>query len=260
MSAASSLDDHRSDLIDAYLIRVENALVAAGAPRADRMQVLQNLETQIEEMLQPHPLPFTVDTIRAVLDKLEPPSHFAAMYSNGGKRHDSASPTSSPPQRSFRLARPERPKVAAVCVSSLVLSVMFGLIVGASGPNVFWIVMTLLSGLVGFVITPIALWKAYRQLRSDPTAPGRNLVINTAIVYGTLAPILLVLVAGEATNGAAPLLFGIAAFFYAQYVLLRRLWKHLSDALPASPTATTTTPTGHNTTSSVHPTTPMPAM
>jgi hypothetical protein len=259
MSGASAFDDVGSDLIDAYLIDVENALVAAGAPRADRMQVLQNLETQIEEMLQPHPLPFTEDTIRAVLDKLEPPSHFAAMYSNGGKRQESTSPTSAAPQRSFRLTLPEWPNVAAVCAASLILSCLFALIVGASGPNDFWIVMTLLSGFVGFVFTPIALWKAYRQLRSNPAAPGRNLVINTAIVYGTLAPILFVLLAGEATNGAAPLLFGIAAFFYAQYVLLHRLWKYLSDALPAPPTATTNR-TSPNASSSAHPTTPMPAM
>jgi hypothetical protein len=260
MSDASSLDDQGSDFIDAYLIAVENALVAAGAPRADRMQVLQNLETQIEEMLQPHPLPFTEDTIRAVLDKLEPPSHFAAMYSNGGKRYEPASPTTSAPQRAFRLARPHWPNVAAVCASSLVLSVMFGLIVGASGPNVFWLVMTLLSGFVGFVVTPIALWKAYRQLRSNPAAPGRSLVINSAIAYGTLAPILLVLIAGEATNGAAPILFGIAAFFYAQYVLLRRLWTYLSHALRATPAASTTNSAGRGTPPSVRPATPMPAI
>ena len=86
------------------------------------MQVLQNLETQIEEMLLPHPLPFTEETIRAVLDKLEPPSHFAAMYTNGGKSHESTSPTSSAPQRSFRLTRPDWPIVAAVGAAILVLS------------------------------------------------------------------------------------------------------------------------------------------
>jgi hypothetical protein len=260
MSGDSSLDHPGSDLIDAYLIAVENALIAAGAPRADRMQVLQNLETQIEDMLMPHPLPFTEETVRSVLDKLEPPSHFAATYTNGGKSHATASPPSSPPLRTFRVTRPQWPKVAAACAATLGLSIVCGLIVGASRPNPFWIVMTLLSGLVGFVVTPFALWRAYRQLRSDPTAPGRDLVITTAIAYGTIAPILLVLLAGEATNGAAPILFGIAAFFYAQYHLLRRLWRYLSDALPTLPSESTTNSPNYSAPPSAHQATPMPAV
>ena len=113
------------------------------------------------------------------------------------------------------------------------------MIAAASGPNDFWILLALLSCFVGIVFTPIALWMAYRQLRSDPAARGRDLVLKSAIVYGTIAPILLVLLAAEATNGAAPMLFGIAAFFYAQYHLLRRLWKYLSDSLPTPPSAST---------------------
>ncbi len=260
MSDASSFDDVGSDLIDAYLIAVENALIAAGAPRPDRMQVLQNLETQIEEMLLPHPLPFTEVTIRAVLDKLEPPSHFAAMYSNGGKRYESTSPMTAP-QRSFRLSRPNWPIVAAVCAAILVLSCLLGLIAAASGPERdVLILLALLGCFVGIVFTPIALGMAYRQLRSEPAAPGRNLVLKSTIVYGTIAPILLVLLAAEATNGAAPMLFGIAAFFYAQYVLLRRLWRHLSNAFPTPPSASTTNSVSRDAPSSVHPQATMPAM
>jgi hypothetical protein len=260
MSGASSFDDVGSHLIDAYLIAVENALVAAGAPRPDRMQVLQNLETQIAEMLAPEPLPYTENAVRAVLDKLEPPSHFAATYGGGSKSHESTSPISSAPQRSFRVSRPNWPIVAAVSAAILVFGGFTALIAASSGPNDFWMLLTLLNGFVGFIFTPVALWKACRQLRSDPAAPGRDLVLNSAIVYGIIAPILLVLLATAATNGGATILFGIAAFLYAQYALVRWLWKSISDALPPSHSASTTNPTSRNAPSPLPPATPMPAL
>ncbi len=69
--------------IDAYLDSVELALIAADAPRIDRLQVLQDLEAQIADMLAQQPTPLTEESVRSVLDKLEPPSHFAATYGNG---------------------------------------------------------------------------------------------------------------------------------------------------------------------------------
>jgi hypothetical protein len=260
MSGPSSPDDVGSNLIDAYLIAVENELIAAGAPRADRMQVLQNLETQIEEMLAPHPLPFTEEVIRDVLNKLEPPSHFAATYGNGSKIQESTALASSAPQRSFRFRRPTWPIVAAVSAALLVLGCLFGMMTAASGPNGFLVSLTLLSAFIGFVLTPIALRSAHRQLRSDPAAPGRDLVLKSAIVYGTIAPLLLVLLAAEATDGFAPMLFGIAAFFYAQYVLLRRLWTYLSNTLPTPPPASTTNSPNRTAPPPAHPAAPMPAM
>jgi hypothetical protein len=262
MSGTSSFDDRGSELIDEYLIAVENALIAAGAPRPDRMQVLQNLETQITEMLSPHPAPFTEDAVRSVLEKLEPPRHFAAAYINGSKRYHSVAPTPLSPQSSFRMARPNWPVLAAVSAGILASAIPFGLMTVASAPyvNDFWAILMLLSGFIGVVFTPIALWMAYRQLRSNPAAPGRGLVLNSAIVYGIIVPILIVLLAAEATDGAAPMLFGIAAFFYTQYVLLRRLWNRLSAALPAPPSESTTDSGNRNVPSSAHPATPMPAL
>jgi hypothetical protein len=260
MSGAPSYDDRGSKLIDEYLIAVENALIAAGAPRPDRMQVLQNLETQITEMLTPHTAPFTEDAVRAVLDKLEPPSHFATAYVNGSKIHASVSPTPSTPPRPFPKILPNWPVVAAVCAAILASGVLFGMLAFASAPNDFWGFLTLLSCFVGVVFTPIALWMAYRQLRSDPAAPGRSLVLKSAIVYATIAPIVLVLFAAVLTEGAALVVFGIAAFFYAQYHLIRRLWRYLSDTLPTTPSESTTNSATRNAPPSAHPATPMPAV
>ena len=63
--------------IDAYLDSVEQALMAAHAPRSDRLQVLQDLESQIAEMLAREPAPLTEESVRSVIEKLEPPRHFA---------------------------------------------------------------------------------------------------------------------------------------------------------------------------------------
>ncbi len=113
MSSAPAFDDVGLKLIDTYLIGVETALITAGAPRADRTQVLQDLETQITDMVALRPQPLTEEAVRAVLDTLEPPAHFAAMYTNGGKRYESTTPTSLPRRRSLRLPFPKWPNAAA---------------------------------------------------------------------------------------------------------------------------------------------------
>src|SRR5262245_4284599 len=74
--------------IDAYLDSVEQALLAAHAPRGDRLQVLQDLESQIADMLAVGPQPLTEEIVQSVIAKLEPPSHFAATYGNGNNSNE----------------------------------------------------------------------------------------------------------------------------------------------------------------------------
>src|SRR6476660_8294535 len=89
--------------IDAYLDSVEQALLAAHAPRADRVQVLQDLESQIADMLAVGPQPLTEEIVQSVIAKLEPPSHFAATYCNGnGKEPRPAWVTQFARRSSFR--------------------------------------------------------------------------------------------------------------------------------------------------------------
>jgi hypothetical protein len=259
MSGDTAFDDVGSKLIDAYLIDVEKALIDAGAPRPDRLQVLQDLETQIAEMLAPGPMPASEEAVRAVLDKLEPPSHFAVTYTNGGKQHDATAPISPAAPRTFRLPRTRWPNVAAVSTVLLVFGCLSAILAGSSPANDEWMVLAVFGCLVGLTLTPIALWMAYRQLRSDPAKTGRGLVIKSAIVYATIAPVLFVLWTAAATNGAFLILVGVAAFLFAEYVLLRRLWKYLCDAFPTPPSATTN-PAIPDAPPSAHPATPMPAV
>jgi hypothetical protein len=233
-------DAIRSAPVEAYLDSVEQALLVARVPRNERAQVVEDLTAQIADMLCAQPLPLTEDAIHAVLAQLEPPSHFAAMYTNGGENHASASPTSTAPQRSFRLARPAWPQVAAACASSLVLSVLFGQIVSASGPHDLWIFMTLLTGFVGLVFTPIALHLAFKQLKATPGKyRGRNLAAGSLLIYAAIAPLLLLLFAGILTAGLIFYPLGLAAFVYAQYRLIQHLRHRIIPTLPADPLSPT---------------------
>src|SRR5262245_905019 len=98
--------------IDAYLDSVEQALLAAHAPRADRTQVLQDIESQIADMLAVGPQPLTEEIVQSVIAKLEPPSHFAANYVNG-----SASVNS--PQPAWRIQIARRPVIRWPIVAEL---------------------------------------------------------------------------------------------------------------------------------------------
>ena len=64
----SSTPDVGRATIDAYLDSVEHALMAAHAPRSDRLQVLQDLESQIAEMLAREPAPLTEESVSAVIE------------------------------------------------------------------------------------------------------------------------------------------------------------------------------------------------
>ena len=124
--------------------------------------------------------------------------------------------------------------------------------------------VSMLLMFLGFFLTPIALWKAFRQLQmqfSPRQNSGRELVLKSTAVYCTLAPALLILLLIAMTEGTILFPIGIAAIIYVQYTLLRRLWRHMAEALPAQPAAASTSePNGGNANSPIGTATPMPAM
>src|SRR4029078_5817532 len=124
------------------------------APRRDRVQVLEDLESQIADMLAIGPQPLTDEIVQAVIAKLEPPSHFAATYGNGNEPR-LAWATQIASRSSFRW-----PFVAALSCACLCFGCLMLLLAGGTmfnrGPVVVAIVLMLL---VGIVLTPLALWK-----------------------------------------------------------------------------------------------------
>ena len=88
---------------------------------------------------------------------------------------------------------------------------------------------------VSFVFTPIPLWMAYRQLRAHPDMPGRDLVRTSSTVYIALALALLMLFLAAITEAFGLIALGVAAFVYFEYLLIRRVWRYLAEALPPQP-------------------------
>jgi hypothetical protein len=116
------------------------------------------------------------------------------------------------------------------------LSVLFGLIVSASGPHDFWIFMTLLSGFVGLVFTPIALHRAFKQLKASPGKyRGRNLAVAALLTYAAVAPLLLLLFAAILTEGLILFPLGVGAFAFVQYRLIQHLHHRVIATLPEDP-------------------------
>jgi len=229
----NSSSDVGGAAIDAYLDSVEQALLAAHAPRGDRVQVLQDLESQIADMLASGPQPLTEEAVQSVIAKLEPPSHFAATYGNGREAR-AAWGVESAVSEIARRSWIRWPWVAAVSCTCLGLGCLGVLLTnGPNGPDGILIALLLL---VGFALTPLALWKAAKQLQAEPgDRRDRNLVLISALVYAVVVPALVMGFFTLATHGFLLVPFGLGAFVYLQYVLVRRLHRRLSDALPPQP-------------------------
>lgn len=234
-------------VIDAYLDSVDEALIAAHAPRSDRMQVLQDLESQIADMLAQQPEPLTEEAVQAVIKTLEPPSHFAATYGNG-KRSAPPSPGVHVRLPEFRFSQIRWSLAAAISAALLpagCLLMWLAMITAARGPAVGFTLM--LMFFVGFAFTPFALWKARKQLLAELENPrDRGLFVKSIITYGTFAPALLAIIAAVVTDGTVLIPFGVVAFAYIQYVVIRRLYRDLTDGVPyTAPSASPVVPNGN---------------
>jgi hypothetical protein len=211
--------------IDAYLDSVEQALIEAQAPRSDRVQVWEDLESQITEMLAQQPQPITEEIIRSVIAELEPASHFAAMYGSG-KQPQAASPG--------RIARPRGIRwsyIAAACFTLPLLGVLLEWAFSL-GPRHSGAILTF-SILAALVATPYALTTACWQLRTHPgRCPDRDLVVKMIMTYAVVAPAFVVAVLTEWTYGLVLIPCGVAGLVYLQYRLVRRLYRYVAEALP----------------------------
>lgn len=233
--------------IDAYLDSVDEALIAAHAPRSDRMQVLQDLESQIADMLSQQPQPLTEETVQAVIKTLEPSSHFAATYGNGKR----ATPSSSGVHvrlPEIHISQIRWSLVAAISAALLpggCLLAWFADATRARGPFIALPIM--LMFFLGFVFTPFAIWKARKQLLTDAENPrDRGLFVKSIVGYGVFAPALLALFATVASDGAVLIPFGVVAFVYIQYAVIRRIYRRLTEGVPyTAPTPSPVMPNGN---------------
>lgn len=225
----NSTSDVGRAAIDIYLDTVEQALIAAHAPRSDRVQVLHDLESQIADMLALEPAPLTEAAVQSVLAKLEPPSHFAAMYGNG------TAPTVADIKPARVASRLRWSYVAAGCAAVFVFGWLLLLghavdLVNSQGG------LVVCSIAFGFIATPIALAMAYWQLRANPKqAHDRNLVVKLISWCAIIGPALMMIILAEWTYGLVLVPLGAVAFLYFQYKLVQRLKQKLNHKLPPGP-------------------------
>jgi hypothetical protein len=215
-----------ADRIDAYIQSVEQVLLASAVPIGERYQVLSDLATQISEMLERQRLPITEDKVQAVLEQLEPPSHFAAIY---GASSDSrpATPAANIPY--------SRPIVLAVIACFLIPLGCLLLLLLAAGDSPAGFAIFAIVPLVCAFITPIALHQGIAQLRAEPSQfRGRELAIVATITYYSVVPLLLLLFGIALTDGVVLFPLAVAAFVYWQYLLVRRLCRGIVVTIPKS--------------------------
>lgn len=216
--------------IEAYLDSVEQALFTAHAPRGDRIQVLQDLESQIADMLATGPQPLTEETVQSVIAKLEPPSHFAATYGSG---KDPRQPWVTQITRRSLI---RWPLVAALSCACLTVGCLLVLIASATSVNGPVVLFTILMLMVGCMLTPLALWKAIKQIQAQPErSRDCGLVLKSALVYCVVLPVLLMGCIIFATHGLIFVPLGLGALVYLQYLVVRRVQRHLSGILPKQP-------------------------
>jgi hypothetical protein len=220
-------------VVDEYLDAVERALIASHAPRSDRTQVVQDLESQIADMLAKEPQPLTEDAVRAVIARLEPPEHFAATYGNGQKTAASGERQAtgwSAPKIGWAF-------VAAISCWAIPIGALLCLIAGDGPSDGGFVLFLMMMVACGVVFAPFALVKAVRELESQGPAK-RDLVMFSAMIYSIVVPVLVLIFAVSVTRGAVLMALGVAAFVYFQYLLVRRVHRYFGRfALQREPAA-----------------------
>lgn len=213
-----------ADRIDLYITSVEQVLMAASVPAAERVQILGDLETQITEMLAGEPLPISDATVAAVIARLEPPSHFAANYATESQS------THAPAALPTALRYSPWVLTAVGSCGALFLSCFLLLLCAAESVVPPVAIMFFFLLLASAIVTPFALRKGVAQLRSAPELfCGQKLATNTALIYWTVMPLLALLFVSVITEGFALALIGFASCAYFQYLFLRRLYRRLTD-------------------------------
>lgn len=224
----NSTSDVGCATIDAYLDSVEDALLAANAPRGDRAQVLADLESQIADMLAQQPAPLTEEIVTSVIEKLEPASHFAAMYGNCKQPRTYRSREAVYPV--LDKIRWSRVAIACFVLPLLGTSLEFALHFLFDAGNGAILVLSIVAGLIA---TPSALAMAYWQVRARPGRfPDRNLILNMIVGYAAVGPAFVMIVLTEWTYGLVLIPFGIVVVIYLQCTFVRRVHRHMMNALP----------------------------
>lgn len=215
------------DRIDQYLDLVERTLMMANAPRSDRMQVIQDLESQISEMLTASSEPRSDALVIEILQRMEPASHFAAMY---GQAEATAQPKINRPKpRGPHLSR--WILAAAALVGFLILTLLTTpLILENDELALMTIFMVIPATLIA---TPFVWWMGVREIRANPgVVMGRDIALWSFVIFKVLAMAILLLAITLLTEGLILIPIGFLAFLWFTYRWIRWSQSKLMGDLP----------------------------
>jgi hypothetical protein len=206
---ANTLSAEVQSRIDTYLDAVEKQLAAAGAERTRRRGIVDDLETQILDMLAArNTYSPTLTDVNAVLAGLDPPSAYANSGSvPGGPRESAATFVVAEPRLCPAVKKGTR--YLAVALMGLVLLVLYkseydvehsGARTGAS-PSIVMkalVVGAVLALVVGPLFATASGWIATGRIRRSG---GREYGLGLAVLEALVFPALIIWVAAFALSG-----------------------------------------------------------
>jgi hypothetical protein len=230
--------------IDAHLDAVEKQLEAAGADRTKRRSIVDDLETQIFDMLAARNAGSpTLSDVDAVLASLDPPSAYANW---GSVPADSRQPATTPVVAEPRLcpAVKKGTRYLAVALIGALLLILakceYDVEYRSSGPPISIVIKALLVGaglalIVGPFLVTVFGWIATEGIRrSDGREYGLGLAVIEALLFPTL--IIWVIAFGVATSGGSPGLCLVTAALFTAALGFVLGWLTGPKRNPAGPT------------------------
>jgi len=175
MGAALGLDDAVRRRVDEHLDSIEEVLRGTGMARSERQNILDDVETQIVEMLaaRAHGSP-TVQDVKAVIAELDPPESYAPE-GQGEQQEEQAS--ISPffgPTKKWTIDK----TALAFSIGGLVVALLFAVVERGPATGVFFLVPLEAIGL----ILGIATW--HKPLGKAATILSTCILVFSALSWG----------------------------------------------------------------------------
>jgi hypothetical protein len=219
--------------IDGHLDAIEQVLFAAGVSRCERRGVVDEVETQIFEMLAARSGEEPGEAVAAVLSQLDPPSAYAPEAAAApAATARSASPVRalwqrwqgwwSPPSDAPRLSRP-----ALVAAAWFGMAALFALVVFADHrPPDAAIALFFLVGLTAPIgVTALGFWSVRRIRRSAGRETGLPLALVETFIFPIVLANLALIGLLAATDGAGLIILAVLVIVGANVGLARYAWR-----------------------------------
>jgi hypothetical protein len=227
--------------IDGHLDAIEQVLFASGMLRGERRTIVDEVETQIHEMLAARPGQEPAEAVAAILSQLDPPSAYApesAAAPTNATKLPQAGPASirktlwtrwqswwSPPSDAPRISRPALVAAAWAGLAAFLFLAAFA----ERGPGLFLALFFAVGLTAPIGVTALGFWAVRRIRRSG----GRETGLPLALVETFFFPIVLANLALigllAASDGTGLVILAVLVIVGANIGLARYAWRRYGD-------------------------------